>query len=76
MPIGLPEFVENPEPRCPVILLCDTSGSMSGEPINALNLVCGTIFLYSPSFSIPNIPQISHFPYFLLTCLFKFVSNL
>lgn len=37
MPIGLPEFVENPEPRCPVILLCDTSGSMSGEPINALN---------------------------------------
>ncbi len=27
MPIGLPEFVENPEPRCPVILLCDTSGS-------------------------------------------------
>jgi uncharacterized protein YegL len=37
MPIGLPEFVENPEPRCPVVLLCDTSGSMSGEPINALN---------------------------------------
>ncbi len=37
MPIGLPEFVENPEPRCPVILLCDTSGSMSGEPIEALN---------------------------------------
>lgn len=37
MPLGLPEFVENPEPRCPVVLLCDTSGSMSGEPINALN---------------------------------------
>lgn len=37
MPIGLPEFVENPEPRCPVILLCDTSGSMQGEPIKALN---------------------------------------
>jgi uncharacterized protein YegL len=37
MPIGLPEFVENPEPRCPVILLCDTSGSMDGEAINALN---------------------------------------
>ena len=37
MPIGLPEFVENPEPRCPVILLCDTSGSMHGEPIEALN---------------------------------------
>ncbi len=37
MPIGLPEFVENPEPRCPVILLCDTSGSMAGTPIDALN---------------------------------------
>lgn len=37
MPVGLPEFVDNPEPRCPVILLCDTSGSMSGAPINALN---------------------------------------
>lgn len=37
MPIGLPEFVDNPEPRCPVILLCDTSGSMAGQPINALN---------------------------------------
>lgn len=37
MPVGLPEFVDNPEPRCPVILMCDTSGSMSGAPINALN---------------------------------------
>lgn len=37
MPVGLPEFVDNPEPRCPVILLCDTSGSMSGEPISNLN---------------------------------------
>ena len=37
MPVGLPEFVDNPEPRCPVILLCDTSGSMSGEPINNLS---------------------------------------
>ena len=36
MPIGLPEFAENSEPRCPVILLGDTSGSMYGEPINAL----------------------------------------
>lgn len=35
MPIGLPKFVDNPEPRCPVILLCDTSASMSGAPINA-----------------------------------------
>ncbi len=31
------EFVENPEPRCPVVLLLDTSGSMKGEPINELN---------------------------------------
>jgi uncharacterized protein YegL len=31
------EFVVNPEPRCPVVLLLDTSGSMSGEPINQLN---------------------------------------
>ncbi|MEG5060745.1 VWA domain-containing protein [Microcoleus sp. A2-C5] len=31
------EFMINPEPRCPVVLLLDTSGSMSGEPINALN---------------------------------------
>lgn len=37
MPIGLPEFVENPENRCPVILLLDTSGSMAGEPIQELN---------------------------------------
>lgn len=31
------EFAENPEPRCPCVLLLDTSGSMSGTPINALN---------------------------------------
>lgn len=37
MPVGLPEFVDNPENRCPVILLLDTSGSMSGEPIQELN---------------------------------------
>ncbi|BBC23917.1 von Willebrand factor type A [Pseudanabaena sp. ABRG5-3] len=30
------EFAANPEPRCPIILLIDKSGSMSGEPINAL----------------------------------------
>ena len=30
------EFAENPEPRCPCILLLDTSGSMAGEPIAAL----------------------------------------
>ena len=31
------EFVENPEPRCPCVLLLDTSGSMGGEKIAALN---------------------------------------
>jgi uncharacterized protein YegL len=31
------EFAENPEPRCACVLLLDTSGSMQGEPINALN---------------------------------------
>ncbi|MFM7372537.1 MAG: vWA domain-containing protein, partial [Sphaerospermopsis kisseleviana] len=37
MALGLPEFVENPENRCPVVLLLDTSGSMSGQPIEELN---------------------------------------
>ncbi|MBG1262739.1 vWA domain-containing protein [Nostoc commune] len=37
MSVGMPEFVENPENRCPVILLLDTSGSMSGQPIQELN---------------------------------------
>ncbi len=31
------KFAENKEPRCPVILLLDTSGSMSGQPIQELN---------------------------------------
>jgi uncharacterized protein YegL len=31
------EFAENPEPRCPCVLLLDTSGSMSGSPIQELN---------------------------------------
>jgi uncharacterized protein YegL len=31
------EFADNPEPRCPCILLLDTSGSMSGEKIAELN---------------------------------------
>lgn len=30
-------FADNPEPRCACILLLDTSGSMGGEPIRALN---------------------------------------
>ena len=31
------EFVENPEQRCPVLLLLDTSYSMTGAPIAELN---------------------------------------
>ncbi|MGO8745622.1 MAG: vWA domain-containing protein [Thermoguttaceae bacterium] len=30
------EFADNPEPRCPCVLLLDTSGSMQGEPVAAL----------------------------------------
>ena len=36
MPIN-PEFAANPDPRCACVLLLDTSGSMSGAPIDALN---------------------------------------
>ncbi len=31
-PFDSARFADNPEPRCPCILLLDTSGSMSGEP--------------------------------------------
>ena len=31
------EFVDNPEQRCPCLLLLDTSGSMQGRPIAELN---------------------------------------
>ena len=31
------EFVDNPEPRCPCVLVVDTSGSMSGARIAQLN---------------------------------------
>jgi len=41
MPEQLPfidvDFIDNPEPRCPCVLLVDTSGSMSGAAIDALN---------------------------------------
>jgi uncharacterized protein YegL len=30
------EFAENPEPRCPCVLLLDTSGSMKGDPLAAM----------------------------------------
>src|SRR4051812_18017934 len=31
------EFANNPDPRCPCVLLLDTSSSMSGDKIAALN---------------------------------------
>src|SRR5215510_8177070 len=31
------EFAENPDPRCPCVLLLDVSASMQGESIEALN---------------------------------------
>src|SRR5579863_587605 len=31
------EFAQNPEQRCPCALVIDVSGSMKGEPIDALN---------------------------------------
>src|SRR5689334_9741604 len=37
VPFANPELAENPEPRCPCLLLLDTSGSMDGEPIRELN---------------------------------------
>ena len=35
--LEMAEFADNPEPRCPVVLVMDTSGSMSGAPIQELN---------------------------------------
>jgi len=37
IPFVPPSLIENPEPRCPCLLLLDTSGSMNGRPITALN---------------------------------------
>jgi uncharacterized protein YegL len=37
VPFSPADLVDNPEPRCPCILLLDTSGSMNGEPIRELN---------------------------------------
>lgn len=36
-PFSDAEFVSNPEQRCPVVLLLDTSYSMNGQPIAELN---------------------------------------
>src|SRR5579859_5541520 len=38
VPFAAAEFAENPEPRCPCLLLLDTSGSMQGNPIQELNM--------------------------------------
>jgi uncharacterized protein YegL len=37
IPFSDAEFADNPEPRCPCVLLLDTSGSMQGEPVAQLN---------------------------------------
>lgn len=37
VPFGAADFADNPEPRCPCLLLLDTSHSMRGGPIDALN---------------------------------------
>lgn len=37
VPFGDPGFADNPENRCPCLLLLDTSGSMQGAPISELN---------------------------------------
>jgi len=36
VPFGGISFAENPEPRCPCVLLIDISGSMNGQPIQEL----------------------------------------
>ncbi|MDN3582526.1 vWA domain-containing protein [Mucilaginibacter flavus] len=37
IPFGSDDFANNPESRCPCLLLLDTSGSMGGMPIQQLN---------------------------------------
>lgn len=34
---GSDDFADNPEPRCPCLLILDSSGSMNGAPISELN---------------------------------------
>lgn len=38
LPLDEDDFADNPEPRCPVVLLLDNSGSMRGDPLRELNL--------------------------------------
>lgn len=37
VPFADVSFIDNPEPRCPCVLLLDNSGSMAGAPIDQLN---------------------------------------
>lgn len=37
VPFGAHKFADNPEPRCPCLLLLDNSGSMAGQPLAELN---------------------------------------
>jgi len=37
VPFADVSFIDNPEPRCPCVLLLDNSGSMAGRPIDQLN---------------------------------------
>lgn len=37
IPFQVNSFADNPEPRCPCVLLLDVSGSMAGQPLAQLN---------------------------------------
>lgn len=56
-PLGPVSFAENPEPRCPCLLLLDTSGSMAGRPIAELNAGLRTFYdeLQSDSLAIKRV---------------------
>lgn len=56
-PFADAEFAENPEPRCPCVLLLDTSGSMQGASIEELNngLRAFRQELFSDSLSIKRV---------------------
>jgi uncharacterized protein YegL len=43
IPFGTDSFSDNPETRCPCLLLLDTSGSMAGAPIAQLNAGLATL---------------------------------
>ena len=42
--LGDLEFADNPEPRCPVLIIADCSGSMGGRPIDAMNQGVGDLY--------------------------------